>query len=69
MFNINTHSAYSELREIRESLAPLELDGNKLAMGLIRYSERGEEYIKEVQSMIRINDLTAYDVKLTELLK
>jgi len=69
MFNINTHSAYEELRAIRETLAPLELDGNQLAMGLIRYSERGEEYIKEVQSMIRINDLTSYDVKLAEFLK
>jgi len=39
-----------------------------MAMGLIRYSERGEEYIKEIKSMIRINDLTSYDLKLVELL-
>ena len=69
MFNINTHNAYAELREIREGLSPMALDGNKLAMGLIRYSERGEEYIKEIKSMIRINNLTDYDLKLTELLK
>ncbi|MCJ8313533.1 MAG: glucosaminidase domain-containing protein [Saccharospirillaceae bacterium] len=69
MFNINTHNAYSELREIREGLSPVELDGNKLAMGLIRYSERGEEYIKEIKSMIRINDLTSYDKQLAVLLK
>ncbi|BCE02676.1 glucosaminidase domain-containing protein [Marinicellulosiphila megalodicopiae] len=69
MFNINTHSAYADLREKREQLKGNQLDSNLLAQGLIRYSERGEEYVDEIQSMIRINKLTEYDQRLMEYLK
>ncbi len=55
--NINTHRAYRKLRTLRAQAR----DQNErpdplvLAQGLSAYSERGEEYIAEVQSMIRSN--------------
>ncbi len=56
---INTHHAYRELRSIRfearrQQLSPV---GEQLANGLVRYSERGTKYVKEIQSMIRYNKL------------
>ncbi|MCR8924192.1 glucosaminidase domain-containing protein [Dasania sp. GY-MA-18] len=63
MHNLNAYSAYIELREIRADLraknAPL--SGSVLAEGLLSYSTRGEEYIKELRQMIRINRLSQYD--------
>jgi len=58
--NLNTHSAYKSLRNIRrksrsEGKTP---DGIALAEGLLRYSNRGEDYIREIQSMIRKNQLS-----------
>ncbi|MFY0606072.1 MAG: glucosaminidase domain-containing protein [Cyclobacteriaceae bacterium] len=57
--NINRHHAYRELRALREEMrnrgeVPT---GEQLAAGLKRYSQRGEEYVKEIQSMIRVNKL------------
>jgi Bax protein len=37
------------------------VSGEILAQGLIGYSERGEEYVKEIQSMIRYNKLSRFD--------
>lgn len=59
---INTHLAYEKLRQIRvdarrRQVFPL---GEQLANGLIRYSERGSEYVKEIQSMIRFNKLQRF---------
>ena len=56
---INTHSAYLGLRELRAEarLGDLALNGHTLAQGLVRYSIRGEEYVKEIQQMIRVNKL------------
>jgi len=59
--NINSYYAYRELRVIREEMRnegemP---DGESLSRGLTRYSIRGEEYVKEIQSMIRVNRLDA----------
>lgn len=61
--NLNTHFTYDELREIRQEIHK---DGDfangiQLAEGLAGYSERGEEYVHELQSMIRVNKLTNYD--------
>jgi Bax protein len=53
--NLNTHQAYSPLRE-RRAQAHTDgqpADGILLAEGLVRYSERREAYVREVQSMIR----------------
>jgi Bax protein len=60
--NLNTHFAYKELRQIRAEarLAKQPLDGSKLAEGLFRYSIRGDEYVKDLQSLIRSNRLVRF---------
>ncbi len=57
--NINRHNAYRELRALREQMRNkgMEATGEQLAAGLIRYSARREAYVKEIQSMIRVNRL------------
>lgn len=57
--NINSGRAYEELRLMREKLRNNERDLNalKLADGLVRYSERGDEYVDEIKKMIRANRL------------
>lgn len=57
--NLNTHRSYEPLREVRAELraADRPLRGSELARGLGRYSERGDVYVREVQSMIRENGL------------
>lgn len=57
MRNLNTGHAYDGLRKIR---ADLRLEGQTvtavhLAQGLIRYSQRGEDYISELLAMLRVN--------------
>ncbi|WP_428442346.1 glucosaminidase domain-containing protein [Photobacterium sagamiensis] len=56
--NVNRNNAYTELRQIRaeQRTAGQTITGTKLAEGLSRYSERGHEYIDEIQSMIRHNN-------------
>ncbi|WP_250207381.1 glucosaminidase domain-containing protein [Alteromonas oceanisediminis] len=55
--NLNRHPAYKHLREIRRTLREnqQEITAIALSEGLMRYSERGEDYIDELQHMIRIN--------------
>ncbi|WP_303722559.1 glucosaminidase domain-containing protein [Malonomonas rubra] len=62
LHNLNTHFAYRELRLLRaETRADGQpLDGSKLAEGLFRYSIRGEEYVKDLQSLIRANRLNRF---------
>lgn len=57
MLTINRNEAYSQLREIRYKMrkSEKEIDPIKLARGLTRYSERGNEYVDEIQSMIKTN--------------
>lgn len=64
MNNINTHNAYLDLRNRRASLRAEgnDISGLALAPALIRYSERGQEYVSELQAMIRGNDLQQYDL-------
>ncbi|MFA0442565.1 glucosaminidase [Vibrio sp. 10N.286.49.C2] len=60
--NVNRNNAYAELRTIRsqirdEGQSPLtEASALKLTNGLLRYSERGEAYVKDLQAMIRHNE-------------
>ncbi len=42
----------------RASLKP---DGAQLAEALRKYSERGEEYTKNIQTIIRVNELSLFD--------
>ena len=55
--NINTHAAYGELRNIRKKIRDEngQITGLALADGLLRYSERGKAYVKEIKSMIKTN--------------
>lgn len=57
MRNLNRHYAYAEMREIRSELRQNggEVTANELVIGLTRYSERGVEYVEELQAMLRIN--------------
>lgn len=63
MKNINTHRAYNDLRAIRAGQRDLQrhIAGNDLAEGLHSYSERGEEYVREIQAMIRVNNLESFN--------
>ena len=55
--NINTHNAYKQLRSIREDLRAQQkpIKATKLTLGLMSYSERGEAYIEELNTMINQN--------------
>ena len=57
LHNINTHPAYQKLRILRSQLRHLQrpLNAEILATGLENYSERGKNYVAEIQAMIRIN--------------
>jgi len=55
--NLNTHAAYAPLRAIR---ARMRGNGESptamaLADGLIRYSERRQDYVDEIKTIIRVN--------------
>ncbi|MBL4775458.1 MAG: glucosaminidase domain-containing protein [Mariprofundus sp.] len=57
MHNINTSSAYTQLRAMRRDLRERNIPRHAevLANGLKLYSERGMAYVKTLQSMIRSN--------------
>ena len=57
LHNLNTHAAYAPLRAIRARLRRQDepLTAMALADGLVRYSERREEYVDEIKTVIRIN--------------
>ncbi|MFT4816451.1 MAG: Bax protein [Pseudohongiellaceae bacterium] len=66
--NINTHRLYVGFRQERARLRQLgqRLDPMLLVQGLARYSQRGENYIDEVQTMIQQNDLRQRDRRWIE---
>lgn len=59
---INTHVAYNDLRKVRAKAKLMQktVFGEELADGLVRYSERGMDYVKEIQSMIRFNKMQRF---------
>ncbi|MEQ8953751.1 MAG: glucosaminidase domain-containing protein, partial [Gammaproteobacteria bacterium] len=61
--NINTHHSYRFFRDLRAQMRAQERQLNSvvLAFGLGRYSERGGNYIDEVQNIIIQNELTERD--------
>jgi len=63
MRNINRHRAYQKLREIRaaERAAGRELSGYRLAAGLAKYSEIGNEYIERIRAIMDGRKLTLLD--------
>lgn len=64
--NLNTNAAYNDFRSIRLALRNENqtITGKALAEGLIKYSEKGYEYVEMIQSMIASNNLESYDVRL-----
>lgn len=63
ILNLNRHAEYSQLRAIRLQLRDNNktIKGIQLADGLSGYSERGQDYVHEIQSMIRFNNLSLLD--------
>ncbi|MEE2980579.1 MAG: glucosaminidase domain-containing protein [Pseudomonadota bacterium] len=63
MTNLNTHFAYDEFRAMRarQRLSSGIMDSVALVGTLDRYSERGEQYIATIRSIIESNGLRAYD--------
>jgi Bax protein len=57
--NLNTNNAYNELRNLRQQMRSngKPLSSQALAAGLEGYSERGAEYVADIQAMIRSNKL------------
>lgn len=57
LHNLNTHEAYAPLRAIRARLRQQDESPTAMALadGLVLYSERREEYVDEIKSVIRIN--------------
>ncbi len=67
MHNLNSHPAYQGLRDARVKARNANKDvlGHDLAVGLVKYSERGDDYVKEIRDMIRINKLAQFDSQPT----
>ncbi len=57
--NINTHPSYRSFRNLRANMRQEDrpLDSIELAYGLIQYSERGDTYVVEIQTIIQQNHL------------
>ena len=63
MLNLNTHNAYASLRTKRAELRTKDqkITGYILAGQLTKYSERGEEYVKGLRSLMEYNRLSPAD--------
>lgn len=61
--NLNTHRAYQQFRSDRAGLRRVGtfLDGFLLSSSLSKYSERGENYVESLRSLIRGNRLEKLD--------
>ena len=61
--NLMSHPAYEDFRRLRAELraAGEPLTSLRLADGLVRYSERGQEYVDSLKGMIRVNGLEIAD--------
>lgn len=65
LLTLNRLPAYTYLRQLRQQTE----DPLTLAEGLLRYSERGEEYIQDIIRVIEINQLEKYDTITLDLAK
>ncbi len=66
LWNLNTHRTYGDFRQLRAEQRDgregrVALDGHALAATLLSYSERGEEYTKEIQGILSHNRLELAD--------
>jgi Bax protein len=67
--NLNTHPAYAPFRNTRASMRERgeQLEGYRLIGTLLRYSERGLNYVQFVRQIMRENELSDFDrAKLSE---
>lgn len=57
--NLNQNQAYKSLRQLRANkrMQSEQITGRELANGLLKYSERGEEYVQEIKNLIQHNNL------------
>jgi Bax protein len=61
--NLNRNRAYADLRAIRAKLAAqgdnllTTASATELTNGLLKYSERGSDYVTDLQAMIRHNEV------------
>ena len=63
ILNLNTHPAYSKLRNYRKLIDnPQNFDGYKFTRYLDKYAIIGFEYVKKINSMIKKNDLEKYNM-------
>ncbi|CAA0121962.1 Uncharacterised protein [BD1-7 clade bacterium] len=71
IMNLNTGGAFEHLRKVRAQyrLETINFTGYDLAIGLNKYSERGDEYVREIRQMIDYNKLVRrYDDKFWKAL-
>ncbi len=63
MLNLNTHRAYTRMRQLRSQLKKegKKVTGYALAKTLDKYSERGQDYVDSLHAMMRINHLGEAD--------
>ena len=61
--NLNTHNAYKGFRENRKKIRMNgeKISGMSLVKYLVNYSERKEDYIKDIEQMIQDNDFQDFD--------
>ena len=61
--NLMSHPAYEDFRHLRAELreAGKPLSSMELADGLLRYSERGQEYVDSLKGIMRVNKLDLAD--------
>lgn len=61
--NLMSHPAYEDFRRLRSELRLKgePMDSMTLADGLLRYSERGQEYVDSLKGIMRVNKLTIAD--------
>ncbi len=63
ILTINRVQAYEDLRQIRATTH----DPYKIAEGLLKYSEKGDQYVSIIARIIEVNQLQSYDrIKLAE---
>ena len=63
MLNLNTQTAYRDLRDKRAQLRKIgkPVTGMELVTSLSRYSERGEAYVKTLKGIMHGNELRVAD--------
>ena len=64
--NLNIHPAYGEFRRTRAALRRQAgegagVEGLKLAASLVRYSQRGADYVRALKTIMGANDLDQFD--------